>query len=137
MYTRKGFFVSRKDKEKEKILKEPFGILVNLDKRTLDKGTIFSHKLGLFQSPAEFYFKGVYEIVDSFTDLTLSCKLRTYCTYVCTTSTTLLARLFTVPFGTVQSTYQPVLRACLDVLCANMADGIHGQKVFACAMLTV
>ena len=55
----------------------------------------------------------------------------------CTTSTTLLERLFTVPFGTVQSTYQPVLRACLDVLCANMADGIHGQKVFACAMLTV
>ena len=57
-------------------------VLVNLDKRTLDKGTIFSHKLGLFQSPAEFYFKGVYEIVDSFTDLTLSYKLRTYCTYV-------------------------------------------------------
>ena len=57
--------------------------------------------------------------------------------YVQQVHTTLLARLFTVPFGTVQSTYQPVLRACLDVLCANMADGIHGQKVFACAMLTV
>ena len=49
----------------------------------------------------------------------------------------LVGGLFTVPFGTVQSTYQPVLRACLVVLCANMADGIHGQKVFACAMLTV
>ena len=51
-------------------------VLVNLDKRTLDKGTIFSYILGLFQSPAEFYFKVVYEIVNSFTDRTLSYKLR-------------------------------------------------------------
>ena len=49
-----------------------------------------------------------------------------------------LARLFYSPLcHSVQNTYQPVLRACLVVLCANMADGIHGQKVFACAMLTV
>ena len=58
-------------------------VLVNLDKQTLDKGTIFTNILGLFQSPAEFYFKEVYENEDSFTDQTLSYKLRIIpCTYV-------------------------------------------------------